>query len=51
LSFQVSRLDADDKERPDVVAMRPMAKCGGCGALIYADAVTGQRERMETQPN
>lgn len=38
LSFQVARLDADDEARPEVAAMRPIAKCGGCGALVYVRA-------------
>lgn len=36
LSFQVSRLDAEDEARPEVAAMRPIAKCGGCGARVFA---------------
>jgi hypothetical protein len=36
LSFQVARVGARDEERPEVVEMRPVAKCGGCGARIYA---------------
>jgi hypothetical protein len=37
LSFQVARLGERDEERPEVVAMRPAAKCAGCGARIYAE--------------
>jgi hypothetical protein len=45
LSFQVSRLDADDELRPEVAAMRPIAKCGGCGARIYAKKPVERRRR------
>ena len=47
LSFQVSRLDAPDQARPDVVAMRPLAKCAGCGARIHAEG-TPTRVRTES---
>jgi hypothetical protein len=40
LTFQAARAAGDDLERPEVVVMRPVAKCGGCGARIYADRVT-----------
>jgi hypothetical protein len=43
LSFQVSRLAAPDEDRPEVVVMRPLAICGGCGARIYPEVLTDQR--------
>jgi hypothetical protein len=43
LSFKVSRLDAPDEERPEVVVMRPVAICGGCAARIYPKEFTDQR--------
>lgn len=51
LSFQVSRRDADDEARPEVAAMRPIAKCGGCGARIYARKPTDRRRRGEPEPD
>jgi hypothetical protein len=51
LSFQVSRLDADDEERPEVAAMRPIAKCGGCGARIYARKPIDRRRPEKPEPD
>jgi hypothetical protein len=51
LSFQVSRMDADDEERPEVVVMRPSAICGGCGSRVYPEAFTGQRALRERSAN
>jgi DNA-directed RNA polymerase subunit RPC12/RpoP len=51
LSFQVSRLDADDEVRPEVAAMRPIAKCGGCGARIYARKPIERRRRGMPEPD
>jgi hypothetical protein len=47
LSFQVSRLDVPDEERPEVVVMRPTAICGGCGARIYPEALADLRTPRE----
>jgi DNA-directed RNA polymerase subunit RPC12/RpoP len=51
LSFQVSRLDADDETRPEVAAMRPIAKCGGCGARIYARKPSDRRQHEDPEPD
>lgn len=40
LTYQAARVGADDLERPDVVVMRPLAKCAGCGARTYAERIT-----------
>jgi hypothetical protein len=48
LTFQAARTNAGDLERPEVVSMRPIAKCGGCGARIYADKVTHRDDPSET---
>jgi hypothetical protein len=51
LTFQAARAIAGDLERPEVVAMRPTAKCGGCGARIYPDRVTYRGDASESAPN
>ena len=51
LSFQAARAAADDLERPEVVVLRPRAKCGGCGARIYPDTVTHRGDLSEVGPN
>lgn len=48
LSFQAARAAGDDLERPEVVVMRPVAKCGGCGARIYADRVAHRGDPTES---
>jgi hypothetical protein len=48
LTFQAARAHADDLERPEVVVMRPIAKCGGCGARIYVDRVTHRGDASES---
>ena len=48
LSFQAARAAADDLERPEVVVLRPRAKCGGCGARIYPDTVTHRGDLSES---
>jgi len=47
LTFQAARTEADDLERPDVVAMRPLAKCGACGARVYPDRITHRGDPSE----
>jgi hypothetical protein len=37
-------------ERPEVVIMRPLAKCGGCGARIYPDRITHRDDPTESAP-
>ena len=51
MTFQAARAAADDLERPDVVIMRPIAKCGGCGARIYLDRLTRRGDPGESAPN
>jgi hypothetical protein len=48
LSFQVARAGAGDQERPEVIAMRPLAKCGGCAARIYPNRVTHRFDPAES---
>ena len=48
LSFQAARVAANDLERPEVVAARPIAKCGGCGARIYLDRITHRHDPSES---
>ena len=48
LTFQAARATAGDLERPEVVIMRPIAKCGGCGARIYPDRITHRDDPRET---
>jgi hypothetical protein len=48
LTFQAARTNAGDLERPEVVIMRPTAKCGGCGARIYVDRITHRDDPSET---
>lgn len=51
LTFQAARAAADDLERPEVVIMRPLAKCGACGARIYSDRITHQGDPSELALN
>jgi hypothetical protein len=51
LSFQAARAGADDLERPEVVVMRPIAKCGACGARIYPHRITYRGDPSESAPN
>jgi hypothetical protein len=51
LSFQVARAGAGDEERPEVVAMRPIAKCGGCGARVYLHRITQRGDPTESAPS
>lgn len=51
LSFQAARAGTGDLERPEVVIMRPIAKCGGCGARIYPDRITHCGDPSESAPN
>jgi hypothetical protein len=39
---------AGDLERPEVVTMSPIAKCGGCGVRIYPDRITHRDDPTET---
>jgi hypothetical protein len=48
LTFQAARTTAGDLERPDVVTMRPIAKCGGCGARIYPERIAHRDDPSET---
>jgi hypothetical protein len=48
LTFHAARVAATDLERPEVVIMRPIAKCGGCGARIYADRITHRGDPSES---
>ena len=50
LTFQAARTAAGDLERPDVVIMRPLAKCGGCGARIYPDRIAHHDDPGESAP-
>jgi hypothetical protein len=43
LTFQAARATAGDLERPEVVSMRPIAKCGGCGARATTERRLGRR--------
>jgi hypothetical protein len=52
LTFQAGRANAGDLERPEVVLVRPIAKCGGCGVRIYSDTITHRGDPSETwRPN
>jgi hypothetical protein len=51
LTFQSARVAADDLERPEVRIMRPLAKCGGCGARIYLDRAAHRGDTSESAPN
>jgi hypothetical protein len=51
LSFQAARAGGADLERPEVVVMRPIAKCGGCGARVYPDRITYRGDPGESVPN
>jgi hypothetical protein len=51
LSFQVSRLDAADEVRPEVVVMRPVAICGGCSTRIYPEALADPPAPQERSSN
>jgi hypothetical protein len=48
LTFQAARAAARDLQRPEVVVMRPSAKCGACGARIYPDRVTHRGHPSES---
>jgi hypothetical protein len=50
LTFQAARTAAGDLERPEVVIMRPVAKCGGCGARIYPDRIAYRGDPTESAP-
>jgi ribosomal protein L16/L10AE len=50
LTFHAARVTANDLERPEVVIMRPLAKCGGCGARIYPDRITHPDDPTESSP-
>jgi hypothetical protein len=52
LTFQAARVAEGDLQRPEVVIMRPTAKCAGCGARIYVDRVTHRGDPSESwQPD
>ena len=50
LSFQAARSTGPDLERPDVEIMRPIAKCGGCGARIYPNRIAYRGDPSESAP-
>lgn len=50
LTFQAARSAAPDLGRPDVVMMRPVAKCGGCAARIYPDRIAYRGDPSESAP-
>jgi predicted metal-binding protein len=50
LTFQAARATAGDLDRPEVVSMRPLAKCGECGGRIYPDGVRYRDDPRESAP-